>query len=304
MRRLVALLWIVAVIGVGVPGTATAGQSQSTGPTVELLDPGAEPRATLRLSPASGSVIRQDLTTSASVRQSGAASNVIGPLDIRVVEEDTIGVVSPDGSFEISFTFPVFELLDSSEVDATSRRDIRDAFGDAQEITGGATVSSNGVVSDLVFDIPPDVDPAFDQFLEQYEQQASDISVPLPAEPVGVGAQWTVTQRLELNGIDVKQVHTYTLRAHEGTQLELDVKVRQTARRQPADLPGVPAGVEVEVTRWKVNGSGHLTHDLSRPYPSDGELRIRGRQVFRADDGEKIEVLRQRVRTEITVQPG
>jgi len=303
MRRLGTLLTLVTLIALATPVISVA-QEPTTGATVEVLDPGAEPRAALRLTPATGVTGTQVLTMSQSFRQTGASSASFGPLVLRQVTDNEIGAIAPDGSFEITQDISSMSLLPASKVDRASRRQVEANLRDLQDLRTAITMTSTGAVTKSSSDIPSELDPTVRQLLSQIQDQAADLATPLPTEPVGVGARWKVTQHLTFYGIDVLQTGTYTLRSHTGSTLELDVEVRQTARRQPADLPGVPSDVDVQVTRWRVNQHGHFTHDLTQPYPVRGQTRLKGLQVFRADDGHQTETIRQRTTVKVTIEPG
>lgn len=96
-----------------------------------------------------------------------------------------------------------------------------------------------------------------------------------PDEPVGVGAKWTVENRVD-GGTPVLQKLTYTLAGRDGDKLDLDVAVEQTPSQQALDFgadegAATPGQLKVQSTKTQVQ-LGTLSVDLSQPLPTSGAL--------------------------------
>ena len=100
-----------------------------------------------------------------------------------------------------------------------------------------------------------------------------------------MGAKWRSVANVHLNGVDVRQTHVVTVRELSGTVAVFDLEITQVAPRQEAEFPGAPAGAKVEVTRWRLTGSGTTTIDLADPLPRAAESRIGGTQRLRITQG-------------------
>jgi hypothetical protein len=304
MRRIAFIVLVVAAVAVVPPITATAGESKTSAPSVRVLDAGEQPREEVRFAPAPDSTQSLAMTVGTTIEQSGAVDSTFGPLDYRIPIEITPGALASDQTFPAAFAYGNIELLDSSEVDPEVLEQVRSNFEELAGITGAYTFSTTGAIVDGTLDIPEDVDSSITQLLEQFEQQANQLAVPLPEEPIGVGARWRVKTRLELVGIKTTQIYTYTLLERSGNRLEVGVRFTQKARRQGAELPGVPSSVDVTVTKYKVTGKGTATVDLSLTVPAESSLRASGVQNFRATDGKDTEEISQQITLRVDTEPG
>jgi hypothetical protein len=128
---------------------------------------------------------------------------------------------------------------------------------------------------------------SFDTYREEARQilQALDGSVvPLPTEPVGVGAVWTTsdaeTGRSNLPGI---VVFTYTLVAIRGDRIELSMQLGMPQEPGPLNLTGRELSA---FSAASTTGTGRVALDLSRLMSdSDGtfEIDLEGR-TFRGGE--------------------
>ncbi|MGB3052736.1 MAG: hypothetical protein WBB42_17170 [Polyangiales bacterium] len=82
--------------------------------------------------------------------------------------------------------------------------------------------------------------------------------VPLPAEPVGLGARWETRKQLNLYGFKVSQVNTYTLVGRVGD--ELKVTTQQTALPQTVSFP--EDGLTIAVESYSSTGAGEIINNL------------------------------------------
>jgi hypothetical protein len=84
--------------------------------------------------------------------------------------------------------------------------------------------------------------------------------VPLPAEPVGLGARWETRKTRVLYGFEIRQVNTYTLIGRVGDELKLRVTMQQTAL--PQTLTFSEDGIEIVVDSFSANASGDIVNNL------------------------------------------
>ena len=70
------------------------------------------------------------------------------------------------------------------------------------------------------------------------------------------------------------------MRERDADRLVLTFEYTQTAARQRAELPGVPKGTKVTITKYLVSGTGSTTLELSEPLPLEGQTHAVGTQVF------------------------
>jgi hypothetical protein len=84
--------------------------------------------------------------------------------------------------------------------------------------------------------------------------------VPLPAEPVGLGARWETRKQLNLYGFKVSQVNTFTLVGRVGDELKLKVTTQQTALPQTVSFP--EDGLTIAVESYSSTGAGEIINNL------------------------------------------
>ena len=85
--------------------------------------------------------------------------------------------------------------------------------------------------------------PAKDELV----QRLLAMAVPVPTEPVAVGAKWDVVTVLRQGPIYVRQTGTYTLTSRTKTAWKLHVKLLRVAEEQRVTDPSLPKGVTADL---------------------------------------------------------
>ena len=297
----------LAVFVLVVAGTAASSVSDpagarvaSAGVQVQLLDPGANPREVLRLTPNMAPTSRT-LTFSSEITQSGVSSATVGPLQMRTVISTTTGTTGPGGTIRVPYTYGSFQLLVTSTGTPQQLDAIRSSLAQFLGFGGEYTLSSTGVVLSNHFEIPSAVNSTVRSVLEQLSSQSDQLSVPLPTKAVGIGARWRGTTQLTLAGINLRQTYEYKLRSRDRGRLALDVHYTQVAAPQHLTSPGLTPGVSVDVTSYHVAGKGAMVLELSQIIPLSGHLAAQGVQEFRVRQSGRSGKLEQRVLAGIDV---
>jgi len=94
-------------------------------------------------------------------------------------------------------------------------------------------------------------------------------TIPLPREPVGLGAVWEVRRRLRIWSARVTQVTRYELIDRQGDQFRVAIRIQQTAAPQVADLN---PRLEMHVRGYELRASGRALADLGLPIALEAEL--------------------------------
>jgi hypothetical protein len=286
-RRAVAFLATIVVASVlVVPASATTTPTEPAAETtVELLEPGAQPREALRSTVPPGTLQTASLLQELDISQV-IAGRRSAPTSASVDTDVRTAVVA---------------------VDATGRRTINFAYlnsnvPELNGVTGSYAVTDRGFTEGGQFNVPPGADPSFQALLAQLEDQLGSLSTPLPDEAVGVGARWVVTQHPVLNGITMRQEITYELGRREGSTVSLRQTVRQRAGSQEVDASTLPPGASATVRKSAGGGRGQVTLDLARVLPLQSELTARIKQVIAFRQGAQRGRINQTVTTSVTVQ--
>jgi len=94
-------------------------------------------------------------------------------------------------------------------------------------------------------------------------------TVPVPKEPVGIGAIWEVQRPLRIWSARVTQVTRYQLTDRAGDRFRVAVTVHQTAAPQVADLN---PELEMHVRGYELHARGHVLADLGLPVALEASL--------------------------------
>lgn len=108
-------------------------------------------------------------------------------------------------------------------------------------------------------------------------QRLVGLAIPLPLEPVGVGARWRVVTILRQGPAYAKQTATYTLRAATPTRWTIAVEVRRVAEEQRFEDPALPAGATADLVAMFKLFTGELTASPRHPLPIAGTLTVESR---------------------------
>lgn len=82
---------------------------------------------------------------------------------------------------------------------------------------------------------------------DELAQRLLAIAIPVPAEPIAIGAKWEVVTVLRQGPIYVRQTGTYTLTARSKTAWKLHVKILRVAEEQRVIDPALPKGVTADL---------------------------------------------------------
>jgi hypothetical protein len=116
-------------------------------------------------------------------------------------------------------------------------------------------------------------------------QTLTQLSPPLPAEPIGVGAKWKVKRAVEQNGVPAVEEDSYELIARMGDQLRIKLVMTQTATPQEVHAANVPPGTKVRLDALESSGNGEILLDLGKPMPIRQEMKMSSRSLMSVSGG-------------------
>ena len=220
--------------GAGGPDAAPAPSPTAVGDParVEVLDEGAEPRATVRLGVDQGATASMSLTIDQRITTDGEVTDA--PAFTFPFETE---VTSVEDGVTASQTYGTVGVADT--VSAAEAEDLRRSFAALDGTTDTLVLGADGAVAPSSSDDPT---------LTQLRTQLRSLVPVFPAAAVGVGATWTVTTVIEVDGVTVDQTATYTLESLDGDAYVVGVTVEQQYRN------GEVEGVSVTAGRGTVSG--------------------------------------------------
>jgi hypothetical protein len=112
---------------------------------------------------------------------------------------------------------------------------------------------------------------------EQLAERLLVMLVPVPAEPVGIGASWKAITVLRQGPASVKQTATYTLTARTAERWTIHIKLQRLGQDQSVVDPSLPKGSTVELVALFRQLEGTVEIDPKRPLIAKGSLTIESR---------------------------
>jgi hypothetical protein len=112
---------------------------------------------------------------------------------------------------------------------------------------------------------------------EQLAERLLVTIVPVPAEPVGIGASWKVVTVLRQGPASVKQTATYTLSARTPDRWTIHIKLQRLGQDQAVVDPSLPKGSTVDLVALFRTLEGTVEIDPKRPLIAKGSLTIESR---------------------------
>jgi hypothetical protein len=98
------------------------------------------------------------------------------------------------------------------------------------------------------------------------------VTLPMPAEPVGVGAMWMVGTRDGVFGLDLVTYRLVKVEAVTDDSATLSVSARRYATSNRFDFEGLPADAPRDLAEFECKSEGKLVYKLGAPLPASGDF--------------------------------
>jgi hypothetical protein len=246
---------------------------------VVLVEPGAEPRRVLRYRVTPGDRIGLRMTNRLAVEMKlGEPDPDLGePPDTSIPEfvmecDVSIEDVAPEG--RIDFLWEVNSIgVSAVEGDAPT------LFSELEgtRIRCSCSPTGIGTVRSIESEDVAEVEdnPILKSLTSGLGNGIHEVTVPLPEEPVGIGARWEVTRTVTQMKLRLIQTTIYELTGSTDDTARIHVAVAQTATEQKIELPGVPSGAEVRIASLHAGGSGDVELRLTEIVPVASSLSMK-----------------------------
>ena len=225
----------------------------------ELVDPGKGTRAPLRYAFARGTV---DYPVETRLKSRHLENGAWSPIVEQPPFRDGFAIAAGDRPGLLAIRALPADIGGTKTPEAEQYMATWTALLGNRRMT--ATVDDRGQLSalELSDDLQHTKGPAA---RDEAMQRLLGMVVPLPEQPVGVGASWRVTTALRQGTAIVKQTATYTLTARSATEWKIHVKLRRDAEPQPVDAGALPQGTLVELVAIFRVLEGDVTVMPTRP---------------------------------------
>lgn len=267
---------------------------------LKLIEPGAEPRKTLRYKLRTGRVetLEMDIRMAMGM-EIGLNQQPETPtpgMRLHVVMTPT--AVTETGDYRYAFRLESAQVLPDPTIPpqmlVAAEAQLRPLAG----LTGEAVIDTRGMTKQASFSPPPGMNPALQPTMDNLRYSLRNVASPLPEEPVGRGAKWEITTPLDTPGLKLKQITTHTLESLTGDVAKVQVSLRQEAPRQTVTLPGAAEGSKATLETLSSSGAGTMTFDLNRIVP-ESKLSMKSASTIKALDQGTAQTIRMKVNLQI-----
>jgi hypothetical protein len=212
-----------AVVSTTAP-TAIATSTPAPTPTpgctsgVVLDDAGAAPRASIVPHPRAGTsttamTMDMKISVDANGKHQSLAVTMGMPLTITVSHASSTGT-----AVRATYGAPT---VTSGTLKGAALRKMRAQMGTLRGLSATGSLKADGTWSSFTMRAPAGLDP---QVASTFKQMGDGLQKgllqPVPADPVGAGARWTVTQCVVVSGIQTTTRSTYTLVSRHGDVID------------------------------------------------------------------------------------
>jgi hypothetical protein len=243
-------------------------------PEVTVLVAGRNPREDLVLHPAVGTTEGIEIVTKTRMAMAGPKGK-IPPTSVPPVVVKGRAIIERTDDKEIAFKHEVdaVEVRDDPDAPAGLVATLREQHAAFENYSAQLRVDVKGGLLGGTVVMPPTAVGPVQQTINQMTESFGQIQVPLPREPVGVGAKWRAEVSIDQAGLKVEQTVDYELLRREGDELFIAATVRQKLVDATFTPPGM-FGVEAKVTRFESSGTGSMHLDLGHVVPTRSEIEM------------------------------
>jgi hypothetical protein len=258
--------WVQAQSVTPPPGYPAIGAQ----PIVTLQSTGAEPRRALRYVFTKGQQENMSLDTSMGMTMdmAGMSMPAIQLPTMHMVAKASVTDVSPTGDASLAISFTDVSLVNDPNADPTLAGMLQAGLADVKSLASTSVVSTRGFIKESKMDLSHLTNPQMAQMVGAMSSSMNSMAMPMPEEPVGVGAKWTVRQALPSSGLSVFQDVQVEITAVDAQSCTLAIKTSQIAPPQPVQNPGLPAGVQATLDHFEGSGSGTMAVHFSSIVPT------------------------------------
>ncbi len=250
-------------------------------PIVQLEEAGEAPRKELRLAPTLGAAesVALVLDLVMGLDMGGGRPKLTNPPPFRIVLDGAVQERTPEGHYVYAFTLREGKVLPppvDGEMSEAEKAELEKLGEQVKEevarfvgTTGSLVLDARGRL--VRSEVKPPAGTEGKAF-KNLEKALMNALVPLPEEPVGVGARWTVTQPVEESGLSLKQTVSYTLTSLEGDRAAVRFQLEQQGDQSSFSMSGLPEDTAVHLVALVSKGEGEAEVDLGHLLPRASEL--------------------------------
>jgi hypothetical protein len=190
------------------------------------------------------------------------AYTVVRPYEVKMTARDEAWVAS------LEWRVPRARLTDPAPGPGTES--MEGMLAAPGEVRGTLGLSPRGALVAPGFSSDRPKSAEVDEAVQGVVEEIRSLEILFPEEPLGIGAEWNVTQQAHAMGIQFQETLTFTLRSLEDDLVRLDVRSASSVPPQTITIPG--AGFSLDVRKFEGTAEGKVVLDLGSLVPVVYEL--------------------------------
>lgn len=255
---------------------------------IEVIEPGAEPRAELAIKAPPATTENVNLVTNIDIKAVSQGREVPST---KAPELDLRGMIQTEKHKQkgvIQYVFTVLELRANGKT-RESKLLVPLIEAQADTIRGK---SYKGLINTRGERLTRAVDTGKDEVAKLVGDQSEKfLTMIFPSEPVGVGAKWVITEQIQMEGAVVDQASTVQLIARKRDVLILKLTIEGKAKQQRLASPQSNPAAKVELVSLAMQGLGEMTFDLRKPVPVKSDVRtVMDMKTRTSAGGQKVDI--------------
>jgi hypothetical protein len=238
------------------------------GPSVVLVDAGAEPREELRydFSGFTPQTMQMDMNMSMSMEGPATGTQQQTLPTMRMIMSIPTVEATPEGNLRMAFSLDRYEVLPTEGVAPEMMQALQSSLASVGTMSGWNVIDNRGSFIDG--DINVSAGSSAAQMMTSIEDSMEQMVAPFPSEAVGLGARWQTSTEVTVNGLTLAQTATFTLASRSGDNVVLDVTIEQNAPPQDIADPSMPPGAVAHLDEMQTTGTGRMSLSLTNVVPN------------------------------------
>ncbi len=257
--------------GPATPEPAAKSPKEAMPAAVELLEAGREPRRTLqpRIAPGRKHTLRVEVENQIDaligiLQGRQVPRSVTFTLAVRTLEEAT----GEPRTF--SFRVNAARTVYAKDLPERARKSREAALATIKGLEGSYQIDSLGMVREVTMNLPSDASGDLAGIATDLEWALRRVGTPFPNEPIGRGATWTVSRRVEQDGVDASELATVEVTKLQPKRVTVKIAVKQGADPQTIINPGAFAHAELVV--FTGEEAGKITWKPNEAFPRSAKI--------------------------------
>lgn len=209
---------------------------------------------------------------------------------------------SADKAAQLTFTIKSIEVFSDPQLPPNAVNALKQELKKTEGFKIVATMTQQSIPSKVVFEIPEGATPRTVAVLDQAMNVFRLLSIPLPAEPVGVGATWDYYLPVNSSSESFTEKRSYELYSLKDNVASIRAKVDRAGGELQVTMPGVDENVTVVVQGIEGHGLGQATLALDSVAPK-ATYTMSTKRVLAISDGKDEESVATLTNTYVRFQP-